>query len=98
MSAPRPLFGTDGVRGLANVEPMTTETAMRLGRAVAEICASPLRPARVVIGKDTRLSGDMLESALAAGICSAGADALLAGVLPTPAIAMLTRSLGAQAG
>lgn len=95
----RPLFGTDGVRGLANVEPVTAETALRLGCAVAEVCrtAVPGRP-RIVVGRDTRWSGDMLESALAAGICSRGVDVLLTGPLPTPAIAFLTRSLHACAG
>ena len=88
MNTTRQLFGTDGVRGLANREPMTPETALRLGRAVAQRCAAPAgRRARIVIGKDTRLSGAMLEHALAAGICSAGVDVLLAGVLPTPAVA-----------
>jgi len=93
------LFGTDGVRGLANVEPVTVDTALRLGRAVADVChpATPNRQ-RLVIGKDTRWSGDMLESALAAGVCSRGVDVLLAGSIPTPAVAFLTRSLHACAG
>ena len=95
----RALFGTDGVRGLANVEPVTVETALRLGRAVADVCRTTLvGRTRVVIGKDTRWSGDMLESALAAGICASGLDALLTGPIPTPAVAFLTRSLGACAG
>lgn len=93
------LFGTDGVRGLANVEPMTPETLLRLGRAVVALCAdrSGRRP-RIVIGRDTRLSGRMLEAALASGMASAGADVLLADEVPTPAVAFLTRSLGADAG
>jgi len=98
MSTPRRLFGTDGIRGLANAEPMTPEIALRVGRAVAELCQRAGRRARVVIGRDTRLSGPMLESALAAGIAAAGADALLAGVLPTPGVALLTRTLPADAG
>lgn len=95
----RKLFGTDGVRGVANVEPMSCETALRLGQAVALLCRrAAARRHRIVIGKDTRVSGDMLESALSAGICSMGVDVLLAGVLPTPGIAFLTRDLGASAG
>jgi len=99
MTAERKLFGTDGVRGVANLEPMTAETALRLGRAAARWCRqnSPGQQP-LVIGKDTRCSGDMLETALAAGVCSAGVDAALAGILPTPAIAFLTRSTGAGAG
>jgi phosphoglucosamine mutase len=93
------LFGTDGIRGVANQEPVTPETALRLGRAVAHLCRRTTtgRPS-IVVGRDTRLSGDMLESALVAGICSTGADALLAGVLPTPGVALLTRSMQAGAG
>ena len=95
----RRLFGTDGVRGVANTEPMTCETALRLGRAVAQRCRSnDDRRHRIVIGRDTRLSGGMLEGALAAGICSAGVDVLLAGVLPTPGVAFLTRRMQASAG
>lgn len=97
-SAPaRTLFGTDGIRGTANVDPVTCETAVRLGRALVQCCGRQQRP-HIVVGKDTRLSGDMLESALVAGICSAGADALLTGVLPTPGVAYLTRALKADAG
>jgi phosphoglucosamine mutase len=93
------MFGTDGVRGVANVHPMTAEMALAIGRATAYICKkrSNTRPV-IVIGKDTRLSCDMLEAALAAGICSMGGNALLAGVLPTPGIAYITRSLWADAG
>lgn len=95
----RTLFGTDGVRGLANVEPVTVETALGLGRAVAEVCRlTQSGRERVVIGKDTRRSGDMLESALAAGFCACGLDVVLAGAIPTPAVAFLTRSLNACAG
>lgn len=99
MATARKLFGTDGVRGVTNLEPMTAETAVRLGRALARLCGrnSPGRQ-RVVIGRDTRWSGDMLEAALAAGVCSAGLDAALVGILPTPAIAFLTRNTGAGAG
>ena len=86
----RRLFGTDGIRGVANRHPMTAEVALRLGRAVAKRFRHPSRPGRVVIGKDTRLSGYMLESALEAGIVSAGADAMLVGPLPTPGIAFIT--------
>jgi phosphoglucosamine mutase len=98
MSSTRQLFGTDGVRGVANLEPMTPEIALRLGQALAQRCQSGGARPRIVIGRDTRLSGDMLEAALVAGITSMGADVLLAGVLPTPAIAFLTRSLPADAG
>ena len=94
------LFGTDGVRGVANREPMMVETAVNLGRAVAYVLKERKggkRP-RVVIGKDTRLSGYMLENALVAGLCSMGADALLVGTLPTPGIAVLTIDQKADAG
>ncbi|MDD5286808.1 MAG: phosphoglucosamine mutase [Desulfuromonadaceae bacterium] len=93
------LFGTDGVRGVANVYPMTTEMAMQLGRAAAYIFkSSSKRRHRIVIGKDTRLSGYMLENALVAGICSMGVDVLLVGPLPTPGIANITTSMRADAG
>ncbi|MCS6317719.1 MAG: phosphoglucosamine mutase [Nitrospira sp.] len=94
----RKLFGTDGIRGVANLEPMTSEIAMQLGRAAAHIFMRRAGRHQVVIGKDTRLSGYMLESALTSGICSMGVDVLLVGPLPTPAIAFLTRSLRADAG
>jgi phosphoglucosamine mutase len=94
----RKLFGTDGIRGVANQFPMTVELAMRLGRAVAERFRHPGRPGRIVIGKDTRLSGYMLESALEAGIVSAGADVMLVGPMPTPGIAFITSSMRADAG
>lgn len=92
------LFGTDGVRGVANIPPMTTETAMQLGRAAAYIFRDGNRRHRIVIGKDTRLSGYMIENALAAGICSMGVDVLLVGPLPTPGIAFITASMRADAG
>ena len=95
----RRLFGTDGVRGLANKYPMTTDVAMRLGKAVAYIFKNQRnRNPRILIGKDTRLSCYMLENALAAGICSMGVDVLLVGPMPTPAIAFLTESMRADAG
>ncbi|MBL8075885.1 MAG: phosphoglucosamine mutase [Nitrospira sp.] len=94
----RRLFGTDGVRGVANLDPMTSETAMQLGRAAAHIFMRRAGRHQIVIGKDTRISGYMLESALTAGICSMGVDVLLVGPMPTPAIAFLARSLRADAG
>jgi phosphoglucosamine mutase len=92
------LFGTDGVRGVANVYPMTTEMAMQIGRAAAFIFRNGNRRHRIVIGKDTRLSGYMIENALSAGICSMGVDVLLVGPLPTPGIANITSSMRADAG
>ena len=118
----RHLFGTDGVRGIANQEPMTSEMAMKLGRAIAKVLHDPIahpeansgrgRPPslakgggkdskhqyKILVGKDTRLSGYMLETALASGICSMGADVQLVGPLPTPGVAFLTRSMRADAG
>ena len=94
----RRLFGTDGIRGVANRDPMTAEVALRLGRAVARRFQHPSRPGRIVIGKDTRLSGYMLESALQAGIVSSGADVMVVGPLPTPGIAFITWSMRADAG
>jgi phosphoglucosamine mutase len=91
------LFGTDGVRGLAN-EKLTCELAYKLGQAGAYVLTNEVHKAKILIGKDTRISGDMLESALIAGICSVGAEAMIAGVIPTPAIAHLTRNYGADAG
>ncbi|NPV27329.1 MAG: phosphoglucosamine mutase [Firmicutes bacterium] len=91
------LFGTDGARGVANQE-LTPELAFRLGRAGAYVLTREAKHPRIVIGKDTRISGDMLEAALLAGICSVGADALRVGILPTPGIAYLTRALEATAG
>jgi phosphoglucosamine mutase len=92
------MFGTDGVRGVANTEPMTVENALALGQAVAHIFRSNGGRHKVVIGKDTRLSGYMFETALSAGICAMGGDVLLVGPLPTPGIAFLTHSMRADAG
>ena len=94
----RKLFGTDGVRGLANTFPMTPEIAMKIGMAAGKIFTRGDHRHRVVIGKDTRLSGYMIESALVAGFTSVGMDVFLFGPLPTPAVAMLTRSLRADMG
>lgn len=100
----RKLFGTDGVRGVANVEPVTAETALKLGRAAAHVfkTRSPVPKGhgrhKIVVGKDTRLSGYMLENAIASGILSMGVDVLLIGPLPTPGVAYITRSLRADAG
>jgi phosphoglucosamine mutase len=94
----RKLFGTDGIRGVANVYPMTTEIAMQLGRAIAHIFKDKDRRHKILIGKDTRLSGYMLETALASGICSMGVDVLLVGPIPTPGIAFLTTDMRADAG
>ena len=93
------LFGTDGVRGVANVHPMTAEMALDIGRATAFICKKHKTPPhRIVIGKDTRLSGYLLETGLTAGICSMGVDVLLVGPMPTPGIAFITHSMRADAG
>src|SRR5947208_13137753 len=94
----RKLFGTDGIRGTANVEPMTPETALRVAMAVGDCFRNGTHRHVVVIGKDTRLSGYMLEPALTAGFITMGMDVVLVGPLPTPAIAMLTRSLRADIG
>ncbi len=100
----RRIFGTDGVRGKANIEPVTAETALRLGRAAAHVFRTLESGARgaarhkIVIGKDTRLSGYMLENALSSGILSMGVDVLFIGPLPTPGVAYVTRSLRADAG
>jgi phosphoglucosamine mutase len=99
------IFGTDGVRGVANVEPVTAETALKLGRAAAHVFTQlnprtipeGARP-KIVLGKDTRLSGYMLENALVAGITSLGVDVLIIGPLPTPGVAYITRALRADAG
>jgi len=92
------LFGTDGVRGVANEEPMTPETVVKLGRAAAYLFKTKAGRHKIVIGKDTRLHGYMLECALTSGICSMGVDVLLVGPLPTPGIAFITRSVRADAG
>ena len=118
----RYLFGTDGVRGIANQEPMTSEMALKLGRAIAKVLQDPVAQPRdwsgrsrppslakildgdaehrykILIGKDTRLSGYMLETALSSGICSMGADVQIVGPMPTPGVAFLTRSMRADAG
>lgn len=91
------LFGTDGVRGIANEE-LSPELAFELGKAGAYILTEEGRRSKILIGRDTRISGDMLESALVAGICSLGVDVLLVGIISTPAIAYLTKELGADAG
>jgi phosphoglucosamine mutase len=104
MAQPKKIFGTDGVRGTANVEPVTAETALKLGRAAAHVFKSLETQSRgrgkhkIVIGKDTRLSGYMLENAMSAGILSMGVDVLFIGPLPTPGVAYVTRSLRADAG
>lgn len=93
------LFGTDGIRGVANTPPMTAETALAVGRATAYVCkVKGKQHHQVVIGKDTRLSGYMLENALASGLISMGTDVLLTGPMPTPGIAFTTRSMRADAG
>ncbi|MCM2322471.1 MAG: phosphoglucosamine mutase [Oligoflexia bacterium] len=112
------LFGTDGIRGMANEHPMTGEIAMAVGRAVAHVLmnhqmgvrnslpvglkplesSKPVRRAKVVVGKDTRISGYMIEQAIASGICSMGADVILIGPLPTPGVAFVTQSMRADAG
>jgi phosphoglucosamine mutase len=104
MSSPKKIFGTDGVRGTANVEPVTAETALKLGRAAAHVFKNLESQARgrgkykIVIGKDTRLSGYMLENAISSGILSMGVDVLFIGPLPTPGVAYVTPSLRADAG
>ncbi len=94
----RKLFGTDGVRGVANIYPMTSEIAMQIGRAIAFIVKNHAKGHQIVIGKDTRLSGYMLENALASGICSMGVNVQILGPLPTPGIAFITTSMRADAG
>lgn len=91
------IFGTDGVRGIANTE-LTAELAYALGRAGAYVLTEGTHKPKILVGKDTRISGDMLESALVAGILSVGAEAVILGVVPTPAVAHLTREYGADAG
>jgi phosphoglucosamine mutase len=104
MNAHKKIFGTDGVRGTANIEPVTAETALKLGRAAAHVFKNLEHHARgrgnhkIVIGKDTRLSGYMLENAISSGILSMGVDVLFIGPLPTPGVAYVTRSLRADAG
>src|SRR5712671_4762699 len=104
MASPKKIFGTDGVRGTANVEPVTAETALKLGRAAGHVFKNIAPQSRdrgrhkIVIGKDTRLSGYMLENAISSGILSMGVDVLFIGPLPTPGVAYVTRSLRADAG
>src|SRR5690349_15353396 len=104
MSSPKKIFGTDGVRGTANIEPVTAETALRLGRAAGHVFKNLEKKPRghgrhrIVLGKDTRLSGYMLENAISSGILSMGVDVLFIGPLPTPGVAYVTRSLRADAG
>src|SRR5437667_3983610 len=104
MSSPRRILGTDGVRGTANIEPVTAETALKLGRAAGHVFKHLQSQARgrgrhkIVLGKDTRLSGYMLENAISSGILSMGVDVLFIGPLPTPGVAYVTRSLRADAG
>jgi phosphoglucosamine mutase len=104
MSSAKKIFGTDGVRGVANIEPVTAETALKLGRAAAHVFKNLESQSRgrgrhkIVIGKDTRLSGYMLENAISSGILSMGVDVLFIGPLPTPGVAYATRSLRADAG
>jgi phosphoglucosamine mutase len=95
----RKLFGTDGIRGVANEHPMTPELALQLGRAVAFVAGRGKSHApRVLVGKDTRLSGYMLEQAIASGVCAVGGRVMLCGPMPTPAVAHLTMSMRADAG
>jgi phosphoglucosamine mutase len=104
MSSPKKIFGTDGVRGTANIEPVTAETALKLGRAAGHVFKNLESRSRghgrhrIVLGKDTRLSGYMLENAISSGILSMGVDVLFIGPLPTPGVAYVTRSLRADAG
>src|SRR3989338_684454 len=98
MQERRKIFGTVGVRGTANIHPMTSELALQLGKAVSYVFKNGRKRHGIVIGKDTRLSGYMLETALASGICSMGANVMLVGPLPTPGIAFITSSMRADAG
>ena len=98
MSSDRNYFGTDGIRGVAGKEPLDPQTLVRLGQALACVFLGSGGRHRILIGKDTRLSGYMIETALASGITSMGADVLLVGPLPTPGVAYLTKSMRADAG
>lgn len=98
MAAQRKYFGTDGIRGVAGTPPLDPETLVRLGKAVAQIFMKRRKHARILVGKDTRLSGYMIESSLAAGITAMGADVMLCGPVPTPGVAYLTKSMRADAG
>jgi phosphoglucosamine mutase len=92
------LFGTDGVRGITNQEPMTSEIALKVGQAVAHLARKDGGQTRVVVGKDTRLSGYMLESALVSGLTSMGADVILVGPMPTPGIDFIAENMDAECG
>lgn len=94
----RKLFGTDGIRGVANEYPMTSEMALRVGQAVAAYYHQSGEGSKIIVGKDTRISGHMLEHALLSGICSVGGDAYITGIMPTPGVAYLTASINASAG
>jgi phosphoglucosamine mutase len=94
----RKYFGTDGVRGVANLAPLDPETLVRIGRAIAGVFLKSPRKHRILIGKDTRLSGYMIETALASGITASGVDVMLTGPIPTPGVAYLTKSMRADAG
>src|SRR3989338_3842186 len=95
----RKIFGTDGIRGIANNYPLTPELVVKIGKAIAHVFSKKHnRKIKIVIGKDTRLSGYMIENALTSGIVSMGSDVLLVGPLPTPAIAHLTKSLNCDIG
>lgn len=94
----RKYFGTDGIRGTANIAPLDPETLVKIGRAIASVFLKSPRKHRILIGKDTRLSGYMIETALSAGITAMGVDVMLTGPIPTPAVAYLTRSMRADAG
>ena len=98
METKRKYFGTDGIRGVASVPPLDPETLVRLGKAVAQVFLNVHKKRRILIGKDTRLSGYMIESSLAAGITAMGADLMLVGPIPTPGVAYLTKSMRADAG
>ncbi len=92
------LFGTDGIRGISNEYPMTAEMALNVSRAIAHLSKRQGHTPRIIIGKDTRISGDMFESAIISGICSMGVNAISVGVIPTPGIAFLTHNMRADAG
>ena len=92
------LFGTDGIRGIANTYPMTAEVALNIGRAVAHLFKKEKHRTKIIIGKDTRISGYMLEEAIVSGICSMGADAYIMGPLPTPGVSFMALSQRADAG
>ncbi|MBW1650616.1 MAG: phosphoglucosamine mutase [Deltaproteobacteria bacterium] len=92
------LFGTDGIRGFVNKEPTTSETALKTGKAIASYCIKRQKSPKIIIGKDTRISGDTIMYALASGITSMGLDVIFAGVIPTPALAFLTKTLNPGLG